>query len=86
MSHPSSAGDCSVQVYGVATEDMDALTFGAPVLVRHMTFSEARKEPIVEFNLKTVLEELNLSQDEVAIHSHFPRSTWPMTNNSRLVV
>jgi flap endonuclease-1 len=51
-------------VYAVATEDMDALTFGAPVLVRHMTFSEARKEPIIEFTLKTVLEELGLSQEE----------------------
>ncbi|CAF4226473.1 unnamed protein product, partial [Rotaria magnacalcarata] len=30
------------KVYGVGTEDMDALTFGADVLVRHLTFSEAR--------------------------------------------
>eukprot|EP00455_Lapot_gusevi_P007195 TRINITY_DN1307_c0_g1_i8.p1 TRINITY_DN1307_c0_g1~~TRINITY_DN1307_c0_g1_i8.p1 ORF type:complete len:431 (-),score=128.07 TRINITY_DN1307_c0_g1_i8:122-1291(-) len=51
-------------VYAVATEDMDALTFGAPVLVRHMTLSEARKEPILEFNLQTVLNELALSQEE----------------------
>ena len=30
------------KVYAVGTEDMDALTFGADVLVRHLTFSEAR--------------------------------------------
>jgi flap endonuclease-1 len=28
--------------YAVATEDMDALTFGTDVLLRHLTFSEAR--------------------------------------------
>ncbi|KNC69571.1 hypothetical protein SARC_17916, partial [Sphaeroforma arctica JP610] len=33
-------------VYATATEDMDALTFGSKVLVRHLTFSEARKMPI----------------------------------------
>ena len=53
------------QVYAVATEDLDALTFGAPILVRHMTFSEARKEPILEFNLATILQELAMSMDEV---------------------
>jgi hypothetical protein len=37
--------------YAVATEDMDALTFGTPILLRHMTFSESRKMPIVEFDL-----------------------------------
>lgn len=52
------------RVYGVATEDMDALTFGTPVLLRHMTFSEARKMPIKEFHLPKVLEELELSHDE----------------------
>jgi len=30
------------KVYAVGTEDMDALTFGASVLLRHLTFSEAR--------------------------------------------
>ena len=54
-----------LQVYGVATEDMDALTFGTPVLLRHMTFSEARKMPIKEFHLSKVLEGLELSQEEV---------------------
>ncbi|XP_037071923.1 flap endonuclease 1-like isoform X2 [Pollicipes pollicipes] len=52
------------RVYATATEDMDALTFGSSVLLRHMTFSEARKMPIKEFHLAGVLEESGLSQDE----------------------
>ncbi|KAK8384335.1 hypothetical protein O3P69_009252 [Scylla paramamosain] len=52
------------KVYGVATEDMDALTFGTPILLRHMTFSEARKMPIKEFHLSRVLEGLELKQEE----------------------
>ncbi|KAF0310677.1 Flap endonuclease 1 [Amphibalanus amphitrite] len=52
------------KVYGTATEDMDALTFGSNVLLRHMTFSEARKMPIKEFHLSNVLAETGLSQQE----------------------
>ncbi|KAG7167795.1 flap endonuclease 1-like [Homarus americanus] len=52
------------KVYGVATEDMDALTFGTPVLLRHMTFSEARKMPIKEFHLPKVLEEMEINHEE----------------------
>jgi len=52
------------KVYGVATEDMDALTFGTEVLLRHMTFSEARKMPIKEFYLQKVLEAADLTMDQ----------------------
>ncbi|KAK2155075.1 hypothetical protein LSH36_250g03077 [Paralvinella palmiformis] len=52
------------KVYAVGTEDMDALTFGSTVLLRHLTFSEARKMPIKEFYLDRVLREMNLSQEE----------------------
>jgi len=52
------------KVYGVATEDMDALTFGTPRLLRHMTYSEARKMPIKEIHLEKILEESGLSQEE----------------------
>jgi len=52
------------KVYAVGTEDMDALTFGATVLLRHLTFSEARKMPIKEFYLDRVLRELELTQDQ----------------------
>lgn len=58
----------SGKVYGTATEDMDALTFGTNVLLRHMTFSEARKMPIQEFQYSKVLEGLELTQDQVSIY------------------
>lgn len=51
-------------VYGVATEDMDALTFGSPKLLRHLTFSANRKEPILEIDLQTVLSELKLNMTQ----------------------
>ena len=46
----------SGRAYATVTEDMDALTFGSPVLLRHMTFSESRKAPIVEGRLDRLLE------------------------------
>lgn len=44
---------------------MDALTFGSNVLLRHLTFSEARKMPVQEFHLDKVLEGMSMSQVEV---------------------
>ncbi|CAH1102340.1 unnamed protein product [Psylliodes chrysocephalus] len=52
------------KVYAAATEDMDALTFGSKVLLRHLTFSEARKMPIQEIHLDKVLEGLEVTQNE----------------------
>ncbi|KAL1488057.1 hypothetical protein ABEB36_015426 [Hypothenemus hampei] len=52
------------KIYATATEDMDALTFGSNIVLRHLTFSEARKMPIQEIHLNTVLQELNLNQSE----------------------
>ncbi|KAF5301141.1 hypothetical protein FQR65_LT08971 [Abscondita terminalis] len=52
------------KVFATATEDMDALTFGSNILLRHMTVSEARKLPIQEFHLDKILEGLNLTQNE----------------------
>ena len=51
-------------VWGSATEDMDALTFGTPRLLRHMLYAEARKMPIVEVELEEVLKGLHLTMDE----------------------
>nr|CAH7755604.1 unnamed protein product [Callosobruchus chinensis] len=47
-----------------STEDMDALTFGSNVLLRRLTFSEARKMPVQEIHLDKVLEGLKLTQKE----------------------
>ena len=44
------------KVFAAGTEDMDTLTFGSSVLLRHLAFSEARKIPIKEFHLNSVLE------------------------------
>ena len=52
------------KVYATATEDMDSLTFGTNILLRHLTFSEARKMPIQEFHYSKVLDELELTQDQ----------------------
>lgn len=52
------------KVFGVATEDMDALTFGANILLRHMTFSEARKMPVQEIHYEKVLKGLELEAKE----------------------
>lgn len=52
------------KVFAVATEDMDALTFGSNVLLRRLTFSEARKLPVQEFHFDKVLDGLELNKDE----------------------
>lgn len=54
-------------VYGTATEDMDSLTFGSPIVIRHLTFSEARKVPVQEYNYSKVLNGLELTENEVNI-------------------
>ena len=51
-------------VFGTATEDMDALTFGTPILLRHLTYSEARKMPVLEFKLDKLLKDLNVTMDQ----------------------
>lgn len=52
------------KVFATGTEDMDSLTFGANVVLRHLTFSEARKLPIKEYNLARIHTDLGLTHDE----------------------
>lgn len=52
------------KVFGAASEDMDTLTFGTPVLLRHMTYSETRKLPIDEVNLSKALEGLGYDMNQ----------------------
>ncbi|GAV89464.1 XPG_N domain-containing protein/XPG_I domain-containing protein [Cephalotus follicularis] len=52
------------QVYAVASEDMDSLTFGAPTFLRHLMDPSSRKIPVMEFQVAKVLEELNLNMDQ----------------------
>lgn len=52
------------KVYAAASEDMDTLCFDAPILLRHLTFSEQRKEPILEIHLDKVLEGLGMDRKQ----------------------
>ncbi|KAH8880326.1 PIN domain-like protein [Thozetella sp. PMI_491] len=52
------------KVYAAATEDMDTLCFNTPILLRHLTFSEQRKEPIQEIHLGRVLAGLNMERPQ----------------------
>ncbi|KIM43031.1 hypothetical protein M413DRAFT_443842 [Hebeloma cylindrosporum] len=54
------------KVYAAGSEDMDTLTFSAPILFRHLTFSEAKKQPISEINLQAALDglEMDMSKSE----------------------
>lgn len=53
------------KVYAAASEDMDTLCFDSPVLLRHLTFSEQRKEPIQEIFLDKVLAGLDMERKQV---------------------
>jgi len=61
------------KVYAAGSEDMDTLTFNAPTLYRHLTFSEAKKQPISEINLQKALEGLDMNMSQVSSCSpHVP--------------
>lgn len=51
-------------VYGAGSEDMDTLTFNAPRMLKHLTFSEQRKLPVDVIELPKVLEGLQLSMEQ----------------------
>lgn len=55
---------CGLQVYAIATEDMDALTFATPRLVRNLCAAASAKLPIMEYEYEKVLEGLKLSADQ----------------------
>ncbi|KAK7471002.1 Elongation of fatty acids protein 2 [Stygiomarasmius scandens] len=52
------------KVYAAGSEDMDTLTFNAPILFRHLTFSEAKKQPISEINLETALKGFDMDMSQ----------------------
>lgn len=54
------------RVYGTATEDMDALTFQSPKLLRKLTFSQSGKEkqPVLEIDFQQVLTGLGLTYEQ----------------------
>jgi flap endonuclease-1 len=52
------------QVYATATEDMDALTFQTPILLRKMTFANQSKSMVQTMNYAKALEGLDLTHDQ----------------------
>jgi len=48
------------KVFATATEDMDALTFATPILLRNLTYSESRKLDVFEIHYEKILSELKL--------------------------
>lgn len=54
----------SGKVFASGTEDMDALTFGSPVLYRRLTFAAAKKVPVLEVKLERALEDLGLTREQ----------------------
>ncbi|EDO17758.1 hypothetical protein Kpol_1033p65 [Vanderwaltozyma polyspora DSM 70294] len=52
------------KVYAAASEDMDTLCYRTPYLLRHLTFSEAKKEPIHEIDTELVLKGLDLTLEQ----------------------
>ncbi|KAJ1661572.1 Elongation of fatty acids protein 2 [Coemansia sp. RSA 1813] len=53
------------KVWAAASQDMDTLLFGAPVLLRNLTVPAARKLPIEEIHLDEVLKGLDYSLDQL---------------------
>lgn len=53
------------KVYATATEDMDALTFGTNILLRHLTSSEVKKLPVQEFFYDKILQGLEFTREQV---------------------
>lgn len=54
----------SGKIFAAGTEDMDALTFGAPVLFRRLTVAPSKKIPILEVKLERALEEMGLTHEQ----------------------
>jgi len=52
------------KVWATATEDMDALTFGTPRLLRGLHHSAARKAPVRQFDLAKALDGLDMSMEQ----------------------
>ncbi|EED90855.1 exonuclease [Thalassiosira pseudonana CCMP1335] len=54
----------SGKVYAAATEDMDALTFRSPVMVRKMTFANASKSDVQQIFYDKAIEGLEITHDQ----------------------
>ena len=51
-------------VFATATEDMDALTFATPTLLRYLTTAESRKLPVIEIKYDKILSGLGITAEQ----------------------
>lgn len=51
-------------VYGVITEDMDCLAFGAPRLLRHFSYNARWKGLVLEYSREAALAELEMTEKQ----------------------
>lgn len=54
----------SGKVWAAGSEDMDTLTFGSSVLLRHLSAGDQKKNPITQIDLLKALEEMQFTQKE----------------------
>lgn len=52
-------------MFAAGSEDMDTLTFGTPILLKHLTASEAKNLAVTQVNLKDAIDELSLTMNQV---------------------
>ena len=52
------------KVWAAASEDMDTLTFDSPKLVRRLSVSEARQQPILQFDLAEALTTWGITRSQ----------------------
>jgi DNA repair protein rad2 len=58
------------QVFAAGSEDMDTLTFGAPILLKNLTASEQKKLPVTQVDLSKALEGLDMPMEQVRLVYH----------------
>ena len=57
-------------VYATGTEDMDALTFATPVLLRKMTFANQSKSTVQSIHYQKAVEGLELTREQFVVRHH----------------
>lgn len=57
---------------------MDTLTFGTPVLLKHLTFSEQKKMPVHEVNFERALSGLEMDKEQVRPFSLLHRRSFSL--------
>ena len=51
-------------VDAIATEDMDSLVFGTPILLRHLSYSKGNADEIIQIDNKVLMEKCGLTKEQ----------------------